>query len=62
MTRLKDADALMIATEWSEFRTPDFNKMKSLLKDNVIFDGRNLFDIIPNGGIWIFIMKVWEEE
>ena len=42
---LKDADALLIATEWSEFRTPDFNKMKSLLKNPVIFDGRNLFEL-----------------
>ena len=42
---LKDADALVIATEWSEFRTPDFNKMTSLLKNKVIFDGRNLFDL-----------------
>lgn len=42
---LKDADALVVATEWSEFRTPDFNKMISLLKNKVIFDGRNLFDL-----------------
>lgn len=42
---LKDADALVIATEWSEFRTPDFNKMASLLKNKVIFDGRNLFEL-----------------
>ena len=42
---LKDADALIIATEWSEFRTPDFNKIGSLLKNKVIFDGRNLFDL-----------------
>ncbi len=42
---LKDADALLIATEWSEFRTPDFDKMKSLLKNPVIFDGRNLFEL-----------------
>ncbi len=42
---LEDADALVIATEWSEFRTPDFNKMKSLLKNTVIFDGRNLFEL-----------------
>ena len=42
---LKDADALVIATEWSEFRTPDFNKIGSLLKSKVIFDGRNLFDL-----------------
>lgn len=43
---LEGADALVIATEWSEFRTPDFNKMKSMLKGNVIFDGRNLFDLV----------------
>ena len=42
---LKDADALIIATEWSEFRTPDFNKVASLLKNKLIFDGRNLFDL-----------------
>jgi UDPglucose 6-dehydrogenase len=42
---LRDADALLIATEWNEFRTPDFNKMKSLLKNPVIFDGRNLFEL-----------------
>ena len=37
---LKDADALIIATEWSEFRTPDFDKIKSLLNNPVIFDGQ----------------------
>ncbi len=42
---LKDADALVIATEWSEFRTPDFNNISGLLKNKVIFDGRNLFDL-----------------
>jgi UDPglucose 6-dehydrogenase len=42
---LKGADALVIATEWSEFRTPDFAKMHSLLRNKVIFDGRNLFDL-----------------
>ena len=42
---LQDADALVIATEWSEFRTPDFNNIISLLKNKVIFDGRNLFDL-----------------
>ncbi|MEP6928033.1 MAG: UDP-glucose/GDP-mannose dehydrogenase family protein [Ginsengibacter sp.] len=42
---LENADALLIATEWSEFRTPDFNRMKSLLKNPVIFDGRNLFEL-----------------
>ena len=40
---LKDADALLICTEWSLFRTPDFDKMKKLMKGKVIFDGRNLY-------------------
>ena len=42
---LKDADALIIATEWNEFRTPDFLKIVASLKNKVIFDGRNLFDL-----------------
>ena len=42
---LAGADALVIATEWSEFRTPDFNRMDITLLNKVIFDGRNLFDI-----------------
>ncbi|MCW3119609.1 MAG: UDP-glucose/GDP-mannose dehydrogenase family protein [Chitinophagaceae bacterium] len=42
---LKDADALVIATEWSEFRTPDFDKLNTQMKNKVIFDGRNLFDV-----------------
>ena len=42
---LDGADALVICTEWSIFRTPDFDKMKSRLKNNVIFDGRNLYDL-----------------
>lgn len=42
---LEDADALLICTEWGVFRNPDFDKMKSLMKDAVIFDGRNLFEI-----------------
>ena len=41
---LKDADALIVATEWNEFRTPDFDKIVSGLKQRVIFDGRNVFD------------------
>ncbi|MBL0181864.1 MAG: UDP-glucose/GDP-mannose dehydrogenase family protein [Chitinophagaceae bacterium] len=43
---LADADALVIATEWSEFRTPDFENIIRLLKNKVIFDGRNLFDLV----------------
>lgn len=42
---LQDADALIIATEWNEFRTPDFAKIEKGLKNKAIFDGRNLFDV-----------------
>jgi UDPglucose 6-dehydrogenase len=41
---LKDADCLLIATEWALFRTPDFEKMIRLMKEAVIFDGRNLYE------------------
>ncbi|HEY8878979.1 MAG TPA: UDP binding domain-containing protein, partial [Roseateles sp.] len=41
---LQGADALLIVTEWKEFRTPDFDAIKSKLKAPVIFDGRNLYD------------------
>jgi len=41
---LRDADALIIATNWSEFNAPDFKMMKSRLKKPVVFDGRNLYD------------------
>ncbi|WP_103866246.1 UDP-glucose/GDP-mannose dehydrogenase family protein [Aquimarina sp. I32.4] len=42
---LENADALIICTEWSIFRTPDYNKIKNTLSCPVIFDGRNLYDI-----------------
>jgi UDPglucose 6-dehydrogenase len=38
-------DAIFIATEWPEFRTPDFEKISSIVKNKVIFDGRNLYDL-----------------
>ena len=41
---LEGADALAVVTEWREFRTPDFSRIKSTLSDPVIFDGRNLYD------------------
>lgn len=41
---LKGADALLVVTEWNEFRRPNFQHMKALLKNPVIFDGRNIFD------------------
>lgn len=43
---LENADALLIATEWSEFRTPDFERINQLLPTKVIFDGRNLFEVV----------------
>lgn len=42
---LIDADALIIATEWPEFRIPNFEVMKRLMKGHVIFDGRNVYDV-----------------
>jgi UDPglucose 6-dehydrogenase len=41
---LKGADALAIVTEWNEFKTPDFTRMKKLLRTPVIFDGRNIYN------------------
>ena len=40
---LKDSDGLILVTEWLEYREPDFEKIKSLMKEPVIFDGRNIF-------------------
>jgi len=42
---LEGADFLIVATEWPEFRTPDFGKIETLLSEKVIFDGRNVFDL-----------------
>jgi UDPglucose 6-dehydrogenase len=41
---LTEADALVVATEWALFRTPDFERVGAALKDRIIFDGRNLYD------------------
>ena len=42
---LSGADFLIIATEWSEFRTPDFDRIEKEIKNKIIFDGRNLFEV-----------------
>ena len=42
---IKNCDALIIVTEWNEFRNPDLEKVKELLKEPVVFDGRNLYDL-----------------
>lgn len=51
---LDGADALAIVTEWNEFRTPDFQRMKSLMNTPFIFDGRNIYDLedIPGQGFF----------
>ncbi len=41
---LQNAHALVIVTEWAEFRSPDFGTMQSLLAEKTIFDGRNVYD------------------
>jgi len=51
---LDGADALLIATEWSMFRTPDFDKMKALLKKPIIFDGRNIYEIEQMEGLGFY--------
>lgn len=45
LAALQKADALVIVTEWQEFKSPDFEKMRDLLKRPLIFDGRNLYDL-----------------
>jgi UDPglucose 6-dehydrogenase len=42
---LDQADALIIATEWNEFKEPDFARISSLLKQPLIYDGRNIYDV-----------------
>jgi len=44
MDALEGADALFIATEWTEFRSPDFASMRAAMRQRVVFDGRNLYD------------------
>jgi UDPglucose 6-dehydrogenase len=48
---LTKADALLVVTEWNEFREPDFARMKRLMKAPVIFDGRNIFDPVQVRGL-----------
>ncbi len=47
----KGADAIFIATEWPEFRAPDFGKLAEVMKSKVIFDGRNLYDLHDMRGL-----------
>ena len=43
-TALEGADALLVVTEWKEFKSPDFDGIKASLKQPVVFDGRNLYE------------------
>lgn len=43
---LKDADALILVTEWNEFRVPDYNKMRDLMRNKLVIDGRNIYDSV----------------
>lgn len=59
---LEKADALLLLTEWNEFRRPDFDRMKSLMKQPVIFDGRNQYDgkrLIGKGFDYTCIGKIF---
>jgi UDPglucose 6-dehydrogenase len=43
-TAAEGADALFLVTEWNEFRSPDFERLKKLMRGDVLFDGRNVWD------------------
>lgn len=58
---LIDADALLISTEWSLFRTPDFDKVAELLKNKVIFDGRNLYDVQQMKNLGFYYSSIGRE-
>jgi len=58
---LEGADALIIATEWSLFRTPEFEKIKSLMKKPAIFDGRNLYDLTQMKELGFYYNSVGRE-
>jgi len=55
---LEDADCLLIATEWSEFKNPNFELMASKLKNKVIFDGRNMFSMEQAEGSGFFYKSI----
>lgn len=55
---LRDANALLIATEWSVFRSPDFSKIENLLANKVIFDGRNLYDLEKMKGLGFYYNSI----
>ena len=58
---LENTDALIIATEWSEFRTPDFELMEQKIKNKIIFDGRNLFDVARMASLGYYYESIGRE-
>ena len=58
---LADADALLICTEWSAFRNPDFDKIAGALKTKTIFDGRNLYDLDKMKKLGFFYKSIGRE-
>ncbi len=58
---LEGADALLICTEWSAFRNPDFDRISSTLKNKVIFDGRNLYDLDKMKELGYFYKSIGRE-
>ncbi len=58
---LREADALIITTEWSLFRTPDFDKMAQLLNNKIIFDGRNLYDLQQMKNLGFYYSSIGRE-
>ena len=58
---LQDADALLICTEWSAFRNPDFDKIEGALKTKTIFDGRNLYDLDKMKKLGFFYKSIGRE-
>ncbi len=59
---VRDADALAIVTEWGSFRNPDFDKIKSQMKNPVIFDGRNLYDLDRMRDLGFSYMSIGRED
>ena len=55
---INGADALLIITEWNEFRNPDFEKIKRNMKSPVIFDGRNVFEVEQMAGIGFYYNSI----
>ena len=62
---LNDMDALMVLTEWKEFRTPDFSEIKQRLKTPILFDGRNLYNtksVLKEGFQYFAVGKAVKQE